>query len=96
MFKLKFFSLDVLKSILLPFVLISMAASCSNDSELKQASRAIVPADLETAEVIKASIPREIMFDGVVEAVNEATVSAQTTGRVSEVNFDVGWVLYSG
>lgn len=36
-----------------------------------------------------ANVGQEYVFDGVVEAVNEATLSAQTTGRVVEVLFDV-------
>src|SRR5690606_22593189 len=33
--------------------------------------------------------PRERLFDGTIEAVNRATVSAQTTGRVAEILYDV-------
>ena len=46
-------------------------------------------ADLETAQVDRIQMPREQRFEGVVEAVNQATVSAQTSGRVEEVLFDV-------
>ncbi len=46
-------------------------------------------AALETVQVEKATVPEERVFDGVVEAVNRATVSAQTSGRIVEVNFDV-------
>lgn len=44
---------------------------------------------LETSEVITGDVPREYIADGVVEAVKQGTVSAQTSGRVQEVNFDV-------
>ncbi|MDY0067913.1 MAG: efflux RND transporter periplasmic adaptor subunit [Steroidobacteraceae bacterium] len=40
------------------------------------------PARLETT-------PLERMLDGVIEAVNQGTVSAQTSGRVAEVLYDV-------
>lgn len=35
------------------------------------------------------TVPRELLVDAVVEAVNQSTVSAQTAGRVVEINFDV-------
>jgi RND family efflux transporter MFP subunit len=44
---------------------------------------------LETAVVEYATVPDEIRLDGLVEAVNEATVAAQTSGRVTEVLFDI-------
>ena len=43
----------------------------------------------ETAVVELAETPRERLLDGTVEAVNQATMSAQTAGRVAEVFFDV-------
>lgn len=35
------------------------------------------------------SIPREVLLDGTLEAVNQATLSAQTGGQVKEILFDV-------
>jgi RND family efflux transporter MFP subunit len=46
-------------------------------------------AELETAEVERVEVPRVYRLDGVVEAVNQSTVSAQTSGQVAEVLFDV-------
>ncbi len=46
-------------------------------------------AGLDTVQVEKSTVPEERVFDGVVEAVNRATVSAQTSGRIVEINFDV-------
>jgi len=43
----------------------------------------------ETAAVKLDETPRERLLDGTVEAVNQATMSAQTAGRVAEVFFDV-------
>jgi len=40
------------------------------------------PATLEMTAV-------ERLFDGTVEAVHQATISAQTAGRIAEVNYDV-------
>jgi multidrug efflux pump subunit AcrA (membrane-fusion protein) len=43
----------------------------------------------ETAAVEMAKAPLERIYDGTVEAVNQATMSAQTSGRVAEVYYDV-------
>jgi len=53
-------------------------------------------ADLATVELAEVEVPRERVLDGVVEAVNEATVSAQTSGRVAEVLFDVNDFVEAG
>ncbi|MGB5439636.1 MAG: efflux transporter periplasmic adaptor subunit, partial [Gammaproteobacteria bacterium] len=45
--------------------------------------------DLETAEAEYATVPAEVLLEGVVEAVNQATVSAQTSGRVTEIRYDI-------
>jgi RND family efflux transporter MFP subunit len=42
-----------------------------------------------TARVELDETPRERLLDGTVEAVNQATMSAQTAGRIAEVFFDV-------
>ncbi len=44
---------------------------------------------LETAAAEMARAPLERVYDGTVEAVNQATMSAQTAGRIAEVFFDV-------
>lgn len=44
---------------------------------------------LKTSTVELSEAPRERMLDGTVEAVNRATMSAQTAGRIAEVFFDV-------
>ncbi len=62
---------------------------CSDEPATTVPPRA-APAELDTVVVEEAVVPRETLFDGVVEAVNESTVSAQTSGRVTELNFDVG------
>lgn len=45
--------------------------------------------DLVTVPVERQSVPLWRVFDGTVEAVNQATVSAQVSGRIVEINFDV-------
>jgi RND family efflux transporter MFP subunit len=46
-------------------------------------------AKLETAAVVKREASREFWLDGVVEAINQTTLSAQTRGQVREILFDV-------
>ena len=50
-------------------------------------ARAGVP--FQTAPAVEKEVPQERIFDGTVEAVHQATVSAQTSGRITEINFDV-------
>jgi len=42
-----------------------------------------------TAPVVSEVTPRERIWDGTVEAVHQSTVSAQTSGRVAELAYDV-------
>ena len=44
---------------------------------------------LRTSEVFLVETARERLFDGTVEAVNQSTVSAQTSGRIAEIFYDV-------
>ena len=50
---------------------------------------AAAAAQLETVDVRYEEAPRERIWDGRIEAVNQATVSAQTSGRIAELPFDV-------
>lgn len=52
--------------------------------------------ELQTVEVTQAELPRVYRLDGVAEAINRSTVSAQTTGRVVGVGFDVDDVVRQG
>ena len=54
------------------------------------------PAALATIKVGEQSAPAERMLDGTVEAVHQATVSAQTAGRVTEINVDVNDYVPAG
>lgn len=49
-----------------------------------------------TAAARLEAAPRERIFDGTVEAVNRATVSAQTSGRVAEILYDVNDFVEAG
>ena len=54
------------------------------------------PAQLDSATVAYRSVPREYQLDGVVEAVQQTTVSAQTQGQVQEILFDVDDFVEAG
>lgn len=47
------------------------------------------PPPLDTAVAAYETVEREQVFDAVLEAVSQSTVSAQTSGRVIEINFDI-------
>ena len=49
-----------------------------------------------TVEVAYEIAPRERIWDGRIEAVNQATVSAQTSGRIAELPFDVNDFVDAG
>jgi RND family efflux transporter MFP subunit len=49
-----------------------------------------------TADVTYEVAPRERVWDGRIEAVNQATVSAQTSGRIAELPFDVNDFVDAG
>lgn len=51
---------------------------------------------LATLTAVYETAPRERIWDGTVEAVNQATVSAQTSGRVAEILYDVDDFVEAG
>src|SRR5512137_2456151 len=61
---------------------------CGKGGETDEAGAVPAPG-LATIEVGAETAPAETLLDGVVEAVNQATLSAQTAGRVAEVLVDV-------
>lgn len=58
-------------------------------SSLTTANTTHADTPLDTIEAAYVEISTERVLDGVIEAVNKSTVSAQTSGRVIEINFDV-------
>jgi len=61
---------------------------------LAGAVQAAIP--FETVAVGYEVAPRERIWDGRIEAVNQATVSAQTSGRIAELPFDVNDFVDAG
>ncbi len=72
-------------------ILMSAAALCIT---LAMPAQAEVP--FPTIEVAFQAAPRERIWDGRIEAVNQTTVSAQTSGRIAELPFDVNEFVESG
>lgn len=55
-----------------------------------------VHAELVTNTVAQIMIPRVFRLDGVIEAVNKSTISAQTNGQVEAIYYDVDDVVKQG
>jgi RND family efflux transporter MFP subunit len=66
-----------------------LAAAVAVSADAAEVPFATIPAAYEQA-------PRERVWDGTVEAVNQATVSAQTSGRVAEIFYDVDDFVEAG
>jgi RND family efflux transporter MFP subunit len=60
------------------------------------AGKAAVSPPLAGSVVRAQQAPREQVWDGVVEAVNQATITAQTNARVLELPYDVNDVVAKG
>lgn len=71
-----------------------IAACGSRPRSMPTESRAYPP--LASVLVAPVRTPAERRLDGIVEAVNHATVAAQTSGRVAAINFDVGDYVPAG
>lgn len=70
-----------------------LLAACGGDPAVPAAAPAV---GFETIAVAPRDSARERSWDGVVEAVNQATLSAQTRGRVVELPFDVNDYVEAG
>lgn len=77
--------------LLLPLWL--LAAGCGHHAAAPPPASA---GELASAPVELVGTPLERSVDGTIEAVNQATVSAQTSGRVAEILYDVNDVVPAG
>ena len=66
-----------------------LAALASTVAEAAGDAPATVPPALATFTVTASAVPSERMLDGTVEAIHQATLSAQTAGRIAAIDFDV-------
>jgi RND family efflux transporter MFP subunit len=83
-----------MKKILPVLCVLACMSACSGKPGAPQAS--VDLPKLDTFLLTRSAIPDEIKFDGVIEAINQATVSAQTSGRVLELPVDVGDFVKKG
>ncbi len=70
---------------------VSVLCGCGDDAGKPVAAGVTGDANktLATVQTQLRPVPLERVWDGVVEAVNQGTVSAETSGRVTELPFDV-------
>lgn len=81
----------------IPFLILPAAflLACSHQTA-PVADSPLTSLPFATTTVATAEAQRERVWDGVVEAVNQATLSAQTAGRVIELPFDVNDYVNAG
>lgn len=77
-----------------PLVLITVLAACGREQAIAPGAAQEPPFALHTVQ--REAMPRERVWDGVVEAVDQATLAAQTGGRVLELLFDVNDFVEAG
>lgn len=77
-------------------VLVSIGLMLSACGGQEASTPSLPPGGLEGHVVEAVATPRERSWDGVVEAVHQATLSAQTGGRVLELPFDVNDTVEAG
>jgi len=80
----------------LPILLCSLLLVACSGGDKTSTPAPPAASNLQTAIVELTSVEREQRFDGVIEAVNQATVAAQTSGRIVELPFDVGDYVKQG
>ena len=73
---------------LLALAAVLALSACGGEAPAGKVAAGAAPA-LESLVVARESARRERVWNGVIEAVNQATLSAQTGGRVLELPYDV-------
>lgn len=68
--------------------------ACSKESPAPTAPKKIP--ELAGIQLQLQTTVQEVKYDGVIEAINQATVSAQTSGRILEIPVDVGDYVAKG
>jgi len=78
------------------FALNSKSTSIFISAVLLSAALPLQAVELPLASVVKRQLPIERILDGQMEAVHQATVSSQTSGRVTKIYVDVGDYVSKG
>jgi RND family efflux transporter MFP subunit len=71
-----------------------LSAACADEEPA--VGRVVDPSSIETIVVSSRSTALERLLDGSIEAVNQGTVAAQTSGRVAEILYDVNDFVPAG
>ncbi|MFI4891085.1 MAG: efflux RND transporter periplasmic adaptor subunit [Steroidobacterales bacterium] len=82
---------SALRLLAVPVILLAVAG-CGQKPTPQAASAPALPSVVVAA--VRTPLERDV--DGTIEAVNQATVSAQTSGRVAEILYDVNDVVPAG
>lgn len=83
-----------MKKIFPALCLMASLSACSQESSAPRASADL--SKLDSVVITPSTAVQDVKFDGVIEAINQATVSAQTSGRVLELPVDVGDFVKKG
>jgi len=75
-------------------VIALLSAGCADDEPAVVKLADVAP--IETFVVVPSVTPVERLLDGSIEAVNQGTVAAQTSGRVAEILYDVNDFVPAG
>lgn len=85
------------RTILVLGLVLVAATACSRRGTSQADSSPVAPAGgLATVEAGATATAETVLLDGVVEAVRQATLSAQTAGRVSRIEAEVGDIVTRG
>jgi RND family efflux transporter MFP subunit len=76
--------------------LVALAVAGCGEDRPAPAAGTQSAAELATIEVGARAAPAELLVDGIVEAVDQATLAAQTAGRVAETPVDVNDAVRKG
>lgn len=77
------------KSLILLVGTLFLAAACQESTEPSATPATPPQPAFPTAEVQVEKVVQEQIFDASIDAVHQATISAQTSGRITDINFDV-------
>lgn len=84
-----------LMKVTIPFVIASMVLSgCSKNKDIEEQEVEITPVEVQDIEF--SSIKKEMVYVGEVEPNQTVTVTSKLSGRVENVNYDVGDYVNAG
>ncbi len=88
--------LEIARAVTIAAILLTLTACGESKTTVKNKQFTEDINALETVSASTVRVDKEMDFDGVIEAVNQAVVSAQTSGRILALPFDVGDFVAKG